>query len=294
MYLVPYQVSFRFILPHCIAFHVITCEPTIKICRKEMTSFYTIIIFLLLFCYIYAFRSLHNNHFKKNSMKRSFSVDPSLISLGAGSVAGAVGVGVAYPLDTIKTKVQAYAIKSETSLKLKEIVKTILKNEGLQGFYGGVKGVMLAQAFIKSAAFGSNAWALNELASFLGFDPSKPDLIMLALAAAFSGFATSFIVNPIERIKILMQADDSNSYSSEIDCATKVLAQDGLQGLVFRGIDATLIREVPGYALYFIVYSVLINTDISHSLGFYAPLVCGATAGVSSWIPVYPFDVVKT
>jgi solute carrier family 25 carnitine/acylcarnitine transporter 20/29 len=227
-------------------------------------------------------------------MKRSFSVDPSLISLGAGSVAGAVGVGVAYPLDTIKTKVQAYAIKSETSLKLKEIVKTILKNEGLQGFYGGVKGVMLAQAFIKSAAFGSNAWALNELASFLGFDPSKPDLIMLALAAAFSGFATSFIVNPIERIKILMQADDSNSYSSEIDCATKVLAQDGLQGLVFRGIDATLIREVPGYALYFIVYSVLINTDISHSLGFYAPLVCGATAGVSSWIPVYPFDVVKT
>lgn len=221
-------------------------------------------------------------------------VDAGLLSLEAGAISGAIGVGVAYPLDTIKTKVQAYATKSGTSLKLKEIVKNVIDTEGLQGFYGGVGGVMVAQSFIKSAAFGSNTWAMAQLASLLGFDAAHPSLIMLALAAAFSGFATSFIVNPIERIKILMQADDKNAYKSEIDCAAKVLSSDGVQGLVFRGIDATLVREVPGYALYFIVYSVLMSTEFAQTLGPYAPLVFGATAGVSSWIPVYPFDVVKT
>lgn len=221
-------------------------------------------------------------------------IDSSIVSLGAGSIAGAVGVGVAYPLDTIKTKVQAYATKAGTSLKLNEIVKKILDTEGPSGFYGGVSGVMIAQSFIKSAAFGSNAWALSQLAIALDFDKGHPTTIMLALAAAFSGFATSFIVNPIERIKILMQADDTNTYANEIDCATKVLAQDGMEGLFFRGIDATLIREVPGYAIYFIVYSVLMSTEFAAYLGPSAPLFCGAAAGVGSWIPVYPFDVVKT
>ena len=86
-----------------------------------------------------------------------------------------------------------------------------------------------------------------------------PTLIQLVLAAGFAGFVTSFLVNPIERIKILMQADYKGEYSSELDCAGKVLEQDGLSGLCVRGLTATIAREVPGYGMYFVFYSLLMR-----------------------------------
>lgn len=106
---------------------------------------------------------------------------------------------------------------------------------------------------------------------------------------------TSFLVNPIERVKILMQADKIGEYSSEIDCASQVVRKDGLKGLLVRGLDATLAREIPGYGLYFVVYSLLIQSTVGQSIGpTFSPLVCGAAAGCLSWIPVFPFDVIKT
>lgn len=110
-----------------------------------------------------------------------------------------------------------------------------------------------------------------------------------------AGFVTSFLVNPIERIKILMQSDKSGVYKSEIDCAIKVISEDGLKGLLVRGLDATLAREIPGYGLYFVAYSLLMQSSIGLALGpTFSPLVCGAAAGCLSWIPVFPFDVIKT
>jgi hypothetical protein len=219
-------------------------------------------------------------------------IDSTVLSLISGSIAGSIGVGVAYPLDTIKTKSQTYASSSSTGRSLGAIgmIKLVLEEEGISGFYGGVLWVMLGQAFIKSAAFAANTWALNQLTT----DPANAGLAYLALSSLFAGFVTSFVVNPIERVKILMQADNVNQYSSDWDCFVKVLQKDGLNGLVLRGIDATLWREVPGYALYFVVYSMLKSSALGEMLGGASPLVCGAMAGSFSWIPVYPFDVIKS
>ena len=117
----------------------------------------------------------------------------------------------------------------------------------------------------------------------------------MVFCACNVGFVTSFLVNPIERIKILMQSDKDGQYKSEIDCAIKVIKEDGLKGLLVRGLDATLAREIPGYGLYFVVYSLLMTSVVGITLGpNFSPLVCGAAAGCLSWIPVFPFDVVKT
>ena len=65
------------------------------------------------------------------------------VSLGAGMVGGAVGVGVAYPLDTLKTKLQARedsgASSSSSPLAL---AADIVRDEGFEGFYGGVSSTM--------------------------------------------------------------------------------------------------------------------------------------------------------
>ena len=171
----------------------------------------------------------------------------------------------------------------------------VFREEGLGGFYGGVKGVMVGQAFIKAMEFSSNNWALAMLSShFMGastglggsggaggsLDDPSTSLQVLCAAAAFSGFVTSFLVNPVERVKILMQADNQGQYKNEFDCASQILKRDGVAGFLGRGLEATLAREIPGYGLYFVAYSLLMQSEVGRLLGpTGAPLVCGAAAG---------------
>ena len=272
-------------------------------------------------------------------------------SLLAGSLGGAVVVGVAYPFDTLKTKSQVYRrerrhtskkrdaptsnidcdetmIKVDTPIiehhdddldneyddgidndvpddgNLLSLIIQILQNEGIAGFFGGVRGMMAGQAIIKSVAFSTNELAFGVLmnnnnhdASLLGVSSgtTTSSFGMLILAAGFSGFVTSFLVAPVERVKVMMQAQQQSSvtYTNELECIQAVLKQEGWNGLFLRGLGPTMLREVPSYAIYFVVYRVLMNS-FEENLGSAAPLLCGAISGCACWIPVYPIDVVKT
>ena len=262
-------------------------------------------------------------------------------SLLAGSVGGAIGVGVAYPLDTLKTKSQVYnsrqsqqqrqikdeSMQQQQQISLQEnntdtvvlqssdsgvvrsgddvykvespeddlisLVKLILEEEGIAGFFGGVKAMMIGQALIKSVAFSANALALESLTDFnwdsigLGEVIGTPEqhavistsFLTLILAASFAGFVTSFLVTPVERVKVMMQAQSTNdaAYANELECIKAVLRSEGFLGLFSRGLGPTLAREVPSYAIYFVVYGLLVHTSIAeNNLGAAAPLVCGA------------------
>ena len=74
---------------------------------------------------------------------------------------GALGVGVAYPLDTIKVKVQAAssrraiatAAPASGSSSTFQLAADLVREDGLEALYGGVSAAMVGQAFIKGAAF---------------------------------------------------------------------------------------------------------------------------------------------
>lgn len=210
----------------------------------------------------------------------------ALTSLLAGSIAGSLGTLIGYPLDSIKVKAQN--LGSLSKLGLIGMAKVILKQEGIRGFYSGCLGVMIGQAFILAAAFASNAFMIRILAA-----NAHATVLQLTLAASFSGFITTFLVIPIERMKVIMQSDKTARFDNYLSCAIHVIKVDGLQGLLFRGFDATLMREVPGYALYFVIYELL-KRGVGVRLGKLAPLLCGGAAGILSWIPIYPFDVCKS
>jgi len=242
-------------------------------------------------------------------LQPTYAVDGTVISLAAGSLAGVVGIGTAYPLDALKTKAQTYGTRQVNgqgklptsglgtnirSPSMFEMARIVLNEEGIKGFYGGVYGVMLGQAFVKAVLFSSNAFALQQLTSLSNTDIQAATFVQLCLAAAFSGLVSSFVLNPIERVKILMQADQSGTYASEVDCIGKVLAQDGLSGLLLRGLDGMLAREIPGATVYFVAYSLLVHSALASYVGPAAPFLCGGMAGVLAWIPIYPSDVIKT
>jgi hypothetical protein len=94
---------------------------------------------------------------------------------------------------------------------LLSLVGLILRNEGISGFYGGVKGMMIGQALIKSVAFSANELALgdNSLLVVAGFDDDgatieveTSPLITLILAAGFAGFVASFVVAPVGKLSL--------------------------------------------------------------------------------------------
>ena len=51
---------------------------------------------------------------RRNSVKCNM-VENSLLTLTAGAFAGSIGVGVAYPLDALKTKAQTYASSKDSA-----------------------------------------------------------------------------------------------------------------------------------------------------------------------------------
>jgi len=234
-------------------------------------------------------------------------LSPTFASVLAGSVAGAIGVGVAFPLDTLKTKSQVLGQKYNSDhdkqvnnpipIGMWSLIRLIYQEEGLAGFFGGVKAMMIGQAFIKALAFSANTFALQMLQASKYAMNHFPNLIRLLIAATFSGFITSFLVAPFERIKVMMQATSAKDgeYSNEIDCIKAVLATEGIGGLMGRGLMPTIVREVPSYGIYFVLYGMLMRAPFFvRAFGKVASLVAGAASGCASWLPVYPVDVVKT
>lgn len=216
---------------------------------------------------------------------------PAVISLVAGMLGGAIGVGVAYPLDTLKTKTQSSAGGSTSSSNPFTLARTIYREEGVPGFYGGVSSTMAGQAIIKGVLFLQYNAARNALAraNILG-------TFALILAAASSGAVGSLVITPVERVKCVMQAMPAGSFKGPIACIREILRRDGTSGLFFRGLGATLLRELPACTFYFVTFdltkALLLGSGALPRTG--ALLISGAFAGAMSWIPVYPIDVVKT
>ena len=161
---------------------------------------------------------------------------------------------------------------------------------------------MIGQAFIKAIQF-----AVNEI-TFLWLEKQsniQSNIIKMALAGTLAGLLSSFVVSPVELVKIRMQSQDKKSadkkddntpvYDSELDCATSIVRDEGWRALFFHGLVITIIREIPSFAFYFVAYGLLAQSAMAELLGGHAaPLIFGAMAGWAMWVPTYPIDIVKT
>ena len=114
------------------------------------------------------------------------------------------------------------------------------------------------------------------------------------ISGAVAGFASSFIVTPVERLKIM----------SQIDPTTKIIKRYNLPYL-FKGLSSTFTREMPGFAIYFTSYEymkkILIGRsnndsiiDTINNLQPYDHFIMGGISGFLAWFFIYPQDLVKT
>ena len=115
-------------------------------------------------------------------------------SVVAGGVGSAIGLAVAFPIDVLKTKAQV-TVRSEgkANESVFERARNILRQEGIAGFYGGVKTAMIGKAFTSSISFGANQLVIGVMnaSNFMGGgagDRAATPFVTFLLAACFAGF----------------------------------------------------------------------------------------------------------
>jgi solute carrier family 25 carnitine/acylcarnitine transporter 20/29 len=221
----------------------------------------------------------------------------------AGTAGGTAQLLVGHPFDTIKVKLQnqPWVAPGQTPQYTGAIdaVRKTVARQGLGGLYKGMGAPLAFVAVFNAVLFASNG-QMKRIVHGEG-NNSPMTIPEFALCGAGAGVAVSFVACPTELVKCRLQAQSADSsilYKGPIDCARQVWNNRGFLGL-FKGLGATLGREVPANAIYFSVYeytkgALVPQGGSKEDLGSGSLLLAGGMAGLMFWGTVYPVDVVKT
>ncbi|RKP23261.1 mitochondrial carrier domain-containing protein, partial [Syncephalis pseudoplumigaleata] len=221
----------------------------------------------------------------------------------AGTVGGWAQVIVGHPFDTVKVRLQTQSQPARFHGPLDCVRKTVAR-EGIRGLFKGVYSPLLGIGICNAALFSAN----ENFRRLLQTDNTGQDSMSLGnmtLAGGMSGIVLAFILCPVELVKIRMQVQygDGRStarpYAGVAECAIHTLRTEGIRGL-YRGMNMTLLREIPSSAAYFGVYEGIKawlmrrHADTRTSPPLLDLFIAGGLAGQAAWLVCYPQDVIKS
>lgn len=222
----------------------------------------------------------------------------------AGGMGGVLVVSVGHPFDTIKVRMQASSLKAPEYTNTFDCFKKILQRESIFGFYKGMAAPLITVAPMNALNYLGYGTGIRFFTTEENGGHLTPRQYFLS--GNLSGVTTAILIAPGERIKCLLQVQESSvtkEYSSPLDVIQKLTRQHGVRS-VFKGLCATLLRDIPGYGAYYVSYEsvkrFLIRTkDSEHGeqqakLSTMNTIVAGSCAGLSYWMIGLPADVLKT
>ncbi|GER48992.1 mitochondrial carrier protein [Striga asiatica] len=189
----------------------------------------------------------------------------------AGGTAGVVVETALYPIDTIKTRLQAARGGGKIVLK---------------GLYSGLAG-NLAGVLPASAVFvGVYEPAKQKL---LRSFPENLSAVAHLTAGALGGLAASCI-------RVVKQRMQTGQFASAPDAVRLIVSKEGFKGL-YAGYGSFLLRDLPFDAIQFCIYEQLrIGYKLAAKRDLNGPenAVIGAFAGALTGAITTPLDVIKT
>ncbi|XP_030896444.1 solute carrier family 25 member 48 isoform X2 [Leptonychotes weddellii] len=234
--------------------------------------------------------------------------------MGGSVPGGAASIIVGHPLDTVKTRLQASTNYGSTL----SCIRTVYRRESVFGFFKGMSFPLASIAVYNSVVFG----VFSNMQRFLSQHHARESeasrshtLSDLLLASMVAGVVSVSLGTPVDLIKIRLQMQtqpfqEGNLglkpravalgvqpvYQGAVHCIATIVRTEGLAGM-YRGVGAMLLRDVPGYCLYFIPYVFLndwITPEACAGPSPWAVWLAGGLAGAISWGTATPMDVVKS
>ncbi|KAJ3601855.1 hypothetical protein NHX12_029617 [Muraenolepis orangiensis] len=239
-----------------------------------------------------------------------------------GGIAGIVGVTCVFPIDLAKTRLQNQRPGQQVYKSMVDCLVKTVRSEGYFGMYRGAAVNLTLVTPEKAIKLAANDFFRQQLSK----DGKGLTVLKEMLAGCGAGMCQVVITTPMEMLKIQLQDAGrlaaqrkpvvvcssklvsgpmlSRSYNvaaaptalSATQIARKLLHTQGIQGL-YRGLGATIMRDVPFSVIYFPLFANLNRLgkpSPEQSAPFYWAFVSGGLAGSAAAVAVNPCDVVKT
>jgi len=247
----------------------------------------------------------------------------------AASGSSVLSTFIAFPLDSIKTRMQTYKYKSFT-----DCVRRTYQTEGFRGFFRGVTAPLASVTLVRTISFSMYQRSKYTYSSLIyknfGIDPlvyvntpgNYPNFATIACfgaAGATAGSILSVVACPFEltklsaQVSVLMAHRTSSSVSDAIKdaavpasyenkgtfkTALNIVKHRGIVGL-YSGFSLHLLRDTLGTAIYFGTYESVKQCLLTYrgDVTTTSPLAvagAGGLCGVVSWALIYPIDSAKS
>uniref|UniRef100_UPI0037E8531C solute carrier family 25 member 47-A n=1 Tax=Semicossyphus pulcher TaxID=241346 RepID=UPI0037E8531C len=217
----------------------------------------------------------------------------------SGSFAGACGVAVGYPLDTVKVRIQTQ--KQFTGVW--QCTVATFSKEGVHGFFKGMSLPLFTITMTSSVVFGTYRNCLQCLSQARGGGPNtKLDVLLSGLAG---GIAQISVMSPGDIVKVRLQCQTESKrggasmpkpkYHGPVHCLLSIIKEEGFKGL-YRGVLPLILRDGPSYATYFLTYTTICEwlTDSGKTRPDWGGvMLAGGLAGMVGWTIGTPMDVIK-
>ncbi|XP_023675483.1 mitochondrial glutamate carrier 1 isoform X1 [Paramormyrops kingsleyae] len=226
-----------------------------------------------------------------------------------GGIAGLIGVTCVFPIDLAKTRLQNQQNGSRLYSSMSDCLIKTIRSEGYFGMYRGAAVNLTLVTPEKAIKLAANDFFRHHLSK----DGQKLTLLKEMLAGCGAGTCQVIVTTPMEMLKIqlqdagrleaqrkLMPEAAGKSVGAKSPTAMQLtrdlLRSKGIAGL-YKGLGATLLRDVPFSVIYFPLFANLNDLGKRGAEGpapFYVSFISGCIAGSTAAVAVNPVDVIKT
>ncbi|EPY53602.1 thiamine pyrophosphate transporter [Schizosaccharomyces cryophilus OY26] len=184
---------------------------------------------------------------KSRAFTENLQANKHILNFLSGAFAGSCATVVSYPFDTLRTQFAT----SKKSPRFMDTIKNILRSQGIQGFFPGLKA-SLYQIGPHVGLFFMAYKSIYASMSPLGIAASS------SLSGVLAGVTTKAMLFPVDTVVKNMQVSIVRQ-SSFVQCFNTILRDSGARGF-YRGLPISIAKVAPGRAITMLIYEETLRT----------------------------------
>ncbi|KAJ1437566.1 Mitochondrial substrate/solute carrier [Sesbania bispinosa] len=165
----------------------------------------------------------------------------------AGSIAGCIEHMAMFPVDTVKTHMQALGSCPIKSVTVRQAFRSILQSEGPSAFYRGIGAMGLGAGPAHAVYF-----SVYETCKKRFSDGNPNNAVAHAASGVCATVASDAVFTPMDMVKQRLQLSNSG-YKGVWDCVRRVMSEEGF-GAFYASYRTTVLMNAPFTAVHFATY----------------------------------------